>query len=391
MTPGSLDGAMINRPFLNFYMSQRISPVRQDISNLTAHYRRRGALYHSLGLPPITLRGRRVLELGPGTGENALATLSYEPAELTLVDGNPSSLGACRRNLSPHLGGGTKIRFIRSLIEDFQIDARYDVVLCEGVIPFQVDPVTFARSLSRYVAPGGVLVVTCIDGVQFIGEVARRLIADSLIPFDTPARRRHDALQPVFAPHLDSLSGMTRSHTDWIYDNLLIPYTGRLFGIQDAIEALGEEFDVFGASPNFGVDWRWYKTLTGEDPGFNSVFLDQYRKNIMNFLDYRVVMPPQDEDVGARVLALADDLFDTTVDMETRGTNDRLPHVLQILDEITRFATEDNAVTRKSLEELSAFLSNPSLSSAIGGLPTFTGFFGRGQQYLSFVRRTEHP
>jgi SAM-dependent methyltransferase len=240
MTPGSYDVAMTNRPFLNFYTSHRISPVRQDISDLTAHYRRRGALYHSLGLPPIAVRGRRVLELGPGTGQNALATLSYEPAALTLVDGNPSSLDACKRNLAPHLKRGTEITFIQSLIEHYETDETFDIVLCEGVIPFQVDPMTFVRSLSRFVAPGGVLVVTCIDAVQFMGEMTRRLVADSLIPFDTPARKRHDYLLPVFVPHLSSLSGMTRSHTDWIYDNLLIPYTGRLFGIEDAINALGQ-------------------------------------------------------------------------------------------------------------------------------------------------------
>jgi SAM-dependent methyltransferase len=391
VTPGSLDVAMINRPFLNFYTSHGISPVRQDISDLTAHFRRRGALYHSLGLPPIAVRGRQVLELGPGTGQNALATLSYDPASLTLVDGNPSSLDACQRNLSPHIDGRTDIRFIQSLIENFENNTTYDIVLCEGVIPFQVDPVTFARSLSRYVAPGGVLVITCIDGVQFMGETTRRLIADSLIPFDTLARQRHDALRAVFAPHLNSLRGMTRSHTDWIYDNLLIPYTGRLFGISDAIAALGDEFDILGASPDFAVDWRWYKTMTDGDPGFNGVFLDQYRRNIMNFLDYRVVLPAQDETVGSRLLTLADSLFDITVDMETRAANDRLPEVLGILDEIVGLIPPDNTVTRTSLRELRTFLTNPSLGAAIGGLNSFSSFFGRGQQYLSFARRTDHP
>jgi hypothetical protein len=147
---------------------------------------------------------------------------------------------------------------------------------------------------------------------------------------------------------------------------------------------------VLGASPNFNVDWRWYKTQTAEDPGFNSVFLDQYRKNIMNFLDYRVVMPPQHEDVGGRLLALADELFDTTVDMESRGSTDRMLEVLQMLDEVIGLIPEYNVATRNSLEELSQFLRTPTLRAATHGLPTFTKFFGRGQQYLSWTpARTE--
>ena len=48
---------------------------------------------------------------------------------------------------------------------------------------------------------------------------------------------------------------------------------------------------------------------------------------------------------------------------------------------------EPSPITGRSLWELAAFLERPSFSAAMTGLPTFSGFFGRGQAYVSLVRR----
>mgnify|MGYP006176012067 CR=1 FL=1 len=49
--------------------------------------RRRDSLYRVLGLPPSFVRGRSVIEFGPGSGHNALFTASLAPARYVLVDG----------------------------------------------------------------------------------------------------------------------------------------------------------------------------------------------------------------------------------------------------------------------------------------------------------------
>ena len=55
---------------------------------------------------------------------------------------------------------------------------------------------------------------------------------------------------------------MSRPLNDWILDNVLHPFVGKLMSMHDAITALDDSFDVLGASPHFITDWRWYKDMT---------------------------------------------------------------------------------------------------------------------------------
>lgn len=49
---------MNRRPYLDYYGEKNIIPVRQDLSDLDRHFRRRAALYRSLGLVPAWLKGK---------------------------------------------------------------------------------------------------------------------------------------------------------------------------------------------------------------------------------------------------------------------------------------------------------------------------------------------
>lgn len=74
---------------LQFYLANKISPVRQDISDLQSHLDRRQSLYQRLGVPRQFITGKNVLEVGPGSGHNSLYVASCLPSELNLVEPNP--------------------------------------------------------------------------------------------------------------------------------------------------------------------------------------------------------------------------------------------------------------------------------------------------------------
>ena len=97
---------MSERPYLDYYISNKIIPVRQDISQLESHLKRRSVLYHHLSIPPAAVRSQRVLEIGPGTGDNAIHTASLSPKAYVLVDGNPYSIAATR--IVPELAAGAE-------------------------------------------------------------------------------------------------------------------------------------------------------------------------------------------------------------------------------------------------------------------------------------------
>lgn len=59
--------------FIKYYGEKGISPVKQDISNLRMHYAKREKLYRQLGIPCMSFEGKKILEVGPGSGYNTLA------------------------------------------------------------------------------------------------------------------------------------------------------------------------------------------------------------------------------------------------------------------------------------------------------------------------------
>ncbi len=360
--------------------------MHQDVTDLARHFSRRESLYRHLGIPGALLHGSSVIEFGPGPGFNALYTASLEPSEYVLVDGNPRSLKSLKENFSKfQIDPSYKI--CSSLIEEFPVERQFDLVLCEGVIPFQLDPKAFVQHLGRFVRPGGLLVITCIDSVSFLGESVRRLLSMKLSPFQDSPEQRIAALEPFFKPHLSTLTAMSRPVRDWLEDNIIIKYYGRFFSMADAIDALDSEFEVYQSSPQFFADMRWYKGLYGEHRKFNELARAQYLTNIGNLIDYRVSVPPMSADIGAKLLEHGEMIFDVMLELEEKGTTPELcKKASQLLLDTARLASHISAETSKSLEEAAAFMLLERADASYP-LPSFSSFFGRGQQYLSFIKK----
>lgn len=66
---------MADNKFIEYYGNHEISPVKQDLSDLKAHCAKREKLYRQLGIPGIAFEGKKILEVGPGSGYNTLASI----------------------------------------------------------------------------------------------------------------------------------------------------------------------------------------------------------------------------------------------------------------------------------------------------------------------------
>lgn len=322
---------------LDFYRAHGVSPVKQDIGDLQAHFARRAHLYRSLGLWPNSIQGKSVLEVGPGSGQNALYTLSLNPRRYVLVEPNEKGRGELEATLR-----GRAVEINRSPIEDYASDEQFDVVICEGVLGLSgKSSQEILNGIVPLVACGGVLVVTCIDAISDHSEVLRRALAQRYINRKAPIREQVETLKPIFAPHLATLKGMTRSVEDWIIDNILNPASiGPTFSIPDALTALEGRFEVLGCNPRFLMDWRWYK----EAEQGNAAFIEAYWRQAHNLIDYRTVEPERSKAQNQNLLA----------------------YCMQIREDVAALERGEYV--------------------GVGPLNTDTGWFGRGQQYLSLVR-----
>ena len=207
--------AKYKKAFLDYYEEHKISPVSQDISNIQAHYDRREALYRHLGVIPSFVKGKSVLEFGPGSGHNALYTASLAPKRYVLVDGNPTGLEETRNRLKDC---NANIAVVESLIETYETDERFDIVMCEGVLPWQQNPQALLKKVASFVATGGVLLISCNNEISQLSELLRKLQALLVVDKNEPLKKRVEALLPVFDADVKSLAGMSRPTEDWIID-----------------------------------------------------------------------------------------------------------------------------------------------------------------------------
>ena len=374
------------RPFVDFYSEHRISPVSQDLSDLKKHFERRESLYLQLGLPPFFIQGKSVIEFGPGGGHNALYTARLKPARYLLVEANPTGIARLKENLSLEPAAGIKTEITECMIEDFRAKERFDLVLCEGVIPGQIDPAGFTRHVASFAKPGGMVVVTCADGLSFFSETLRRIMARLAAPEDLSLDQRIEILTPVFAPHLASLPGASRPIRDWIADNLLQPIHGEYFSISQAIEALSPGLDPHGSSPSFFTDWRWYKDLHGPRKGRAAPFLDSFQAQAHNLLDRRFVHPPRTPRENLPLIQACEELFSAHLSLQSEPA-EKLPTLAPLIRETAGLARFFSPQTADSIDEFLRGMDHFQDAGIFPELPLFTPFFGRGQQYLSFVRR----
>ncbi|WP_044561720.1 bifunctional 2-polyprenyl-6-hydroxyphenol methylase/3-demethylubiquinol 3-O-methyltransferase UbiG [Azospirillum sp. B4] len=375
----------MTRPYLDFYEQNQIIPVRQDLSDMGQHFARRQALYRHLGLLPALVRGRQVLEIGPGTGDNALHTASLAPARYVMVDGNPHSIKALAAKQADGLFGAVDVEVRQGNVLEMDIPERFDVVLCEGLLPPQQDPVGFLNHIARLVAADGVLVVTTMSHTSLLAETCRRTLR--------PLFERGDGLPALagrmaafFRPDLLSLPGMSRLHEDWVTDQILHPYGRNIaFTLEDVARTLGAGFDTVGTSPRLLQDWRWYKSVPESTQTEWERVADQLAGWSLSLIDYRLPPVAVDPALGRRVEALCGEAWDIHLDLKDLGDTAVLT---AFLDKVVTIRDLLPAHWAPTAAALSAFLTGaPRLwRGEADELRAFRSLFGRGQQYLMATR-----
>ena len=375
---------------LDFYQNNEISPVRQDIRDLSQHFQRRESLYHQLGILPAFIRGRTVLEVGPGSGYNSLYTASLKPERYVLLEPNPQGVKDIHNLFDRYQLWSGNVTVISKTIEEYQDEKTYDFVFCEGLLGGSgfPDPGLIFKALAKFCSPSGVLVITCEDEVATLSEVIRRLFAHMILRDEITLSEKVKKLLPVFSPHLVQLLGMTRRYDDWIIDSLINPAAGgQLFTIPDALTTLPNQFEFYASSPHFVSDWRWYKNIYGKERNFTQRSLQQYWENIHNLLDYRFTFPSRDVTSNMKLYQLSRSIRQAIRQYEKEKSNENLNDVKKYLRECIPIIKEFSQETAYALSEALNLLSHQPLeASQVAEMTKFAALFGRGQQYLSLNR-----
>ncbi|MBV8534577.1 MAG: class I SAM-dependent methyltransferase [Alphaproteobacteria bacterium] len=374
---------------LQFYTAHKISPVRQDISDLKGHFERREALYRHLGILPAFIGGRRVLEVGPGGGFNALYTAALSPSHYTLVDGNPTGIEHMKELFAKYPEWTRDLEIVLSRLEDYKPTQAYDFVFCEGLLSGVPNADEVLTCLGSFTAPGGVLVITCVDHLSHFPETIRRVFAQLAVsPKDDLATKTAKIL-PMMEPHLRTLGGMNRRHDDWVIDNLIHPGSIiPLINTPEAVTILGERFEHYAGSPHFVQDWRWYKSLAGEGRAFSAPAVEQYWANAHNLFDYRRVLPPRSPAANQALYQLCTHARRQVELFEVDRERKYIDAFCADLEKIAADARDYSPELAEAVSEAERLIRPKQIDpQAVANAKKFAPLFGRGQQYVSFSKR----
>lgn len=144
--------------------------------------------------------GRRVLDIGCGTGSYSHLILKSGGAEVVGIDAEALNIHIARQRFNEK-----GLKFRHSALEHFNDPFGFDVVFARGVIYYFATPALFLALIDSLLIPGGILLVT------FIEKKASNSIANV---FKKLTSRVPESLQPALVAHL-SLAYMVLQKLDY--------------------------------------------------------------------------------------------------------------------------------------------------------------------------------
>ena len=366
----------MTKPFVDFYNSIGFAPTSLQSALRVEHKQNRENLYRKLGLHASTWANASILEVGPGSGENSIDLISRGIASLSLVDAVPAVLDQIRKRVSEE----ANVHYQLLDLSNSTIDETFEIVICEGVIPLQLDPKHFVTNVSHSVKQGGLLLITTADEVSSLSEVLRRYIAHKLMGING---LDIDEITYFFKEDFAALPRMTRNPKDWVLDSILNPWVGELFSIRDATQALlTNGFQPVSQTPDISDDLTWYKEESSNSK-IASICEDRYMRNVHKLIDTRNMNMQSSASENNHVLVgECSKIFTAMKEFVSSKSLDQENEILGGIENILTNCSQLSLETQTALRSVLVW----SQSRQNKDLNEFRGFWGRGQQHILFER-----
>ena len=191
-------------------------------------------MYTQLGFIYEAFARKRIIEFGPGLGQNLELIAKHSPSSIAFADHLPSVLADIPHKL--RLSGASSIDNIESYnidlnCSDNEWDSRFsekyfDAVIAEGVVNGNPNPSRTWTRLSGLVAKGGVLIGTGVHPFGAIDQALRRLWYVWYLEYYGNSEKAISALINDYGDALLKL-GTRKLARDWVLDNIVNPLVGR--------------------------------------------------------------------------------------------------------------------------------------------------------------------
>lgn len=387
---------MSDNTLLNFYIKNNISPVKQNISNLAVHIKRREKLYRQLGIPTQLFGNSKILEIGPGSGYNTLAFFEWGGGinkKIDLIEPNKKGINDMSQLFLEHEIDKECYNIINCKIEEFTTNSKYDIIIAESFLPALVNKKEVIDNLIKLTNERGIIVITCIDEIGFFIEQMKRLIGHVLTSNIKDFSKKTEKLCEIFEPQLNLLQGVSRNVVDWVQDQLMNPANNAsTLSLEEAIVYFGQEFDVLGSSPNLFVDYSWYKDI---DFDYKNEYKKQFsikRHNLlMCGLEETFLLSEENEYLLNNIKSIRQ----YAIDYERSYDKNNIKNIIYYLNNILHIMKRIDSKLYKVVIELNEILTTllnkgGQLNIDLSKYKNFFSAFSRSQQYISFVKKGKY-
>lgn len=374
--------------FVTYYDSNGIMPVNQKVDD-PLFFARRSYLYRNLGIPLSLLQNVKILEFGPGGGYNAQHLAESVKCSYWCVEGSKIGQNLILERFEQKFINVSNFKIFNTDFMEFETEQRFDLVIAEGCIPGQLDPVSTLKHIARFVREDGYLVITTTSCAAQLSEILRSVYALTLRERFESEQEYQNELEKIFSLHLSRLGTMTRSAKDWVQDNIIQKWHIRKadFDLLEAMSAL-PEFEIHHTSPESTLDLSWYKHYQTDSPTKAERVFQSFSKFNLMYLDTRIL--PEEVFLCSEheIRELTSRIYDVysqaqkilRIEMSHQAVNELASSVKRLTE--TPFISR--SPTARALKEFHSYLVNGCLET--NELHELSEWWGRGQQYVSFYR-----
>jgi len=380
-----------NVDHLDFYKQNNISPVEQDVEDIQLFFERRSSLYRHLGIIDLLVKSKDVIEIGPGSGHNSLYTASLLPNNYVLVEPNPTGSESILRlyeEFSSYNIQYTTPTLVKKMLEDLSLEYQYDIAISEGWMGISKHERQMMQRFGQLVKPRGVLVTTLASGIGSLPNALRRILSYILTRDSDSFEQKTELIVLSLSSHLSTLKNMTRPYVDWAHDCMLNPGFMTISPTPEMfIEDMGDSFSIYNSYPNFYTDWRWYKSLHGNNRDFNQNFLNQYWEVSHNFFDCNRVYPKRDPSSNIELELLCFDLLNLIINLEESGDLLLINKIVTTVEKISENLRELSMDYADAVDEFLKLVNNNLISpKTVSEMEKLRNIFGRELLYISAIK-----
>lgn len=379
--------------FIDYYSKYKISPVKQDLTDMDKHFYIREMLYQALGVPATYFKDKNVVEIGPGGGYNAIVTSTFDPKYYQLIDANETGIKDIKNLFKKYNLRDDHVNIVNCFAEEFHTNREFDIAICENMLCCIKNNYEVLEKMDSLLTKNGIMIVSCADEISIFYDMTRRLFANILVQREGVEgfTEKVNMFVEAFSSHLKTLKGFYKIPFDWCADNLMgkALYNTSL-AVPDLLEFFNDKYHFYQITPNIVVDEQWHKEIPLSIQDYNNRKKSLFQKTWHNIFHYQVMSEQRDERDNIELRKFCREYFNLIEKSEDNGyTEDTKITIINTLEKIYKNLENIDPLITNSLNEIMEFLKKDEITvfSISNDFKYFHSAFGKGQQYFSMIKK----